>query len=314
MMKELLSEDFYSKFFDKMLDWVIDTIPALLLVTVIFVISYWGCQLVLRKAKKFIIKKIQSNIKSGSKTKINLEREKQANTLIGIIRGVLLVSMWGLYILIFLKQIGVNIAPILTGAGIIGLAVGFGGQELVRDAISGFFILLENHVRVGDVVVVNGTGGLVEKINLRTITLRDLSGVVHVYQNGKINTLSNMTKDWSAMVFDIGVDYKENIDEVSIVIKKVGDELRQDPVFCKNILEPIEIFGLDKFADSAIIIKARIKTTPIQQWSVGREFNRRLKIAFNKHKIQIPFPHRTIYWGKETDPTLLKKAEELSNK
>jgi small-conductance mechanosensitive channel len=142
----------------------------------------------------------------------------------------------------------------------------------------------------------------VERVGLRTIVLRDLSGVVHVFQNGKINTLSNMTKQWSGMVLDIGVAYKEDTDRVVEVIKQVADEMRTDPDFANIMIEPIEIFGVDQFADSAVIIKARLKTKPIEQWKVGREYRRRLKKAFDEQGIEIPFPHRTVYWGEEIKP------------
>jgi small conductance mechanosensitive channel len=216
--------------------------------------------------------------------------------------------------MIALKKFGVDIGPILASVGIIGVAVGFGAQELVRDFISGFFILLENQVRTGDVAVINGTGGLVEKIEMRTITLRDFSGTVHVFQNGKINTLSNMTREWSAMVFDIGVAYKENVDEVMDVMREVGEELQSDENFKKAFLEPIEIFGLDSFGDSAIVIKARIKTKPIQQWTVGREYRRRLKAAFDAKNIEIPFPHTTVYWGEEISPLKLDVNQSTATK
>lgn len=240
----------------------------------------------------------------------DLEKEKRATTLIGILDGVIIVSLWAIFIMIFLKEVGINIAPILAGAGIIGLAVGFGAQELVRDGISGFFLLLENRVRTGDVAIVNGTGGLVENINLRTITLRDLSGVVHTFQNGKIDTLANMTKDWSAMVFDIGVAYKENVDGVIEIIREVGEKLQSDEEFKEKFVDPIEIFGLDKFGDSAVVVKARIKTIPSAQWVVGREFNKRLKVAFDERGIEIPFPHRTIYWGDAIAPLNLRMEGE----
>lgn len=303
-MKDLLSEDFYATLFNKIVNWTIDTTPALLLIILVFFISLWVMKNILRKLRKVILSHVHS------KDENQIEREKRATTLIGIARGVILVSLWTSFILIFLRQLGMDIAPILAGAGVIGLAVGFGAQELVRDTISGFFLLLEDQIRTGDVAIVNGTGGLVEKVNLRTITLRDLSGVVHTFQNGKIDTLANMTKEWSAMVFDIGVAYKENVDKVIEVIKEVGDNLQSDKEYSNKILEPIEIFGLDKFGDSAVVIKARIKTQPIQQWVVGREFNRRLKIALDKKGIEIPFPHRTIYWGDAVSPLKLKVEKE----
>jgi small conductance mechanosensitive channel len=234
------------------------------------------------------------------------ELEKRLDTLLGILRSIIKVIIWVMVGMLVLRKIGIDIAPIIAGAGIVGLAVGFGAQELVRDFIAGFFMLLENQIREGDVAIVNGTGGLVEHVGMRTIVLRDLSGVVHVFQNGKVNTLSNMTKNWSGMVFDIGVAYKEDTDKVAEVIQQVAEELRADPDFRDKILEPIEIFGVDGFGDSAVIMKARFKTVPIEQWAVGREYRRRLKKAFDEQGIEIPFPHRTIYWGEEIKPLELK--------
>jgi len=173
---------------------------------------------------------------------------------------------------------------------------------ICRDFISGFFLILENHIRKGDVVSINGIGGLVENIALRTITLRDFTGTVHVFQNGKINTLANLTKEWSAMVFDMGVAYKEDPDMVMEIMNKVGIELQNDPNFSEDFIEPIEIFGVDKFGDSAVVIKARIKTKPSKQWTIGREYRKRIKKAFDQKNIEIPFPHTTIYWGDEIKP------------
>lgn len=299
----LFSEEFYAKLIDRFSSWMIETIPALALIVLVFLIAMWVIKILLKRLRKVILERVQHDDESS------LEKEKRATTLMGMARGIIIIALWVVFILIFLKQLGMDIAPILAGAGIVGLAVGFGAQELVRDGITGFFMLLENRVRTGDVAVVNGTGGLVEKINLRTITLRDMSGVVHTFQNGKINTLANMTKEWSAMVFDIGVAYKENIDRVIEVIQRVGDNLQADTAFSNKILEPIEIFGLDKFGDSAVVVKARIKTLPIQQWNVGREFNKRLKKAFDEENIEIPFPHRTIYWGDNLSPLDLKMSK-----
>ncbi|MDZ7795868.1 MAG: mechanosensitive ion channel family protein [Candidatus Marinimicrobia bacterium] len=236
---------------------------------------------------------------------------KRIDTLMNILKAITKIVLWAVFLMIFLEKFGLNIGPIIASAGIIGLAVGFGAQELVRDFISGFFIILENQIRRGDVAIINGTGGLVEKIELRTVTLRDFSGNTHVFQNGKISTISNMTKDWSAMVFDIGVAYKEDVQKVMDIMKKTGDELQNDVDFKDKIIEPIEVFGLDKFADSAIVIKARLKTQPIMQWSVGREYRKRLKYEFDKQNIEIPFPHTTLYWGDKLKPLKLEMNEEL---
>lgn len=223
-------------------------------------------------------------------------------TLTGVLKTLLLVALWSVVTVICLSQLGLDVRPILAGAGIVGLAVGFGAQNLVRDVISGFFLVLEDQVRVGDVAVVNGTGGLVEAVTFRTIVLRDLAGVVHVFPNGAVNTLANMTKGWSGYVLDVEVAYKEDTDRVVAVMRQVAEELRQDPAHGPLIIEPIEIFGVDDFRDSSVVIKARLKTLPIQQWTVGREYRRRLKQAFDAEGIEIPFPHRSLYVGEASKP------------
>ncbi len=227
---------------------------------------------------------------------------KRIKTLIGVLSTIVVVLIWFIAALISLSDVGVNIGPILAGAGVVGLAVGFGAQNLVRDLVTGFFLILENQVRVGDVAVINGTGGLVEAITFRTITLRDLEAVVHIFPNGTINTLSNRSKDWSAYVIDVGVAYKEDTDQVTDVMRRVADEMQEDPKFGPAMLAPIEIFGVDDYGDSAVTIKARLKTRPLQQWNVGREYRRRLKKAFDAQGIEIPFPHRTLYMGEASPP------------
>jgi small conductance mechanosensitive channel len=229
----------------------------------------------------------------------DLELQKRGDTLRGIVRSTLAIIIFLMAGMMILEKLGIQIGPILAAAGVLGLAVGFGAQKLVEDVISGFFILLEDQIRVNDVVVISGTGGLVEKVNLRMVVLRDLAGNVHYIRNGSIGTVTNMTKEYSRYVFDIGVAYREDTDEVVEVIKKVDEEMRADSGFKDLILEPIEILGVDKFADSAVIIKARTKTKPVQQWAVGREFNRRLKKKFDELGIEIPFPHTTLYMGQD---------------
>ncbi|MEW6684471.1 MAG: mechanosensitive ion channel family protein [Nitrospirota bacterium] len=235
---------------------------------------------------------------------------KRVATLTGILSTIGRFAIWTLVVLICLDQVGVNVTPILAGAGVAGLALGFGAQNLVRDVISGFFMILEDQVRIGDVAIINGTGGLVEAITFRTIILRDLAGVVHVFPNGSVNTLSNMTKVWSAYVIDVGVAYKEDTDRVVEVMRDVAESMRQDQAFAAKILEPIEIFGVDNFGESEVTIKARLKTLPIEQWNVGREYRRRLKKAFDAQGIEIPFPHRSLYMGDASKPfeILLKQA------
>jgi small conductance mechanosensitive channel len=297
IMEQFLIADYWTGIFENILKWLIDVLPFLLLLIVILIVSLKLVNFFLKRLSKFFI-----NRAIHSETTNGLEAEKRIKTLIGILKGISKLVIWLIVIFMFLKRIGLDITPVLAGAGILGLAIGFGAQELVRDFISGFFILLENQIRAGDVAIINGTGGLVEKIELRTTTLRDFSGVVHVFQNGKIDTISNMTKEWSAMVFDMGVAYKEDPDKVMDVMVQVGKELQEDEIFGPKIIEPIEMFGVNEFGDSAVVIRARFKTKPIEQWSVGREYRRRLKKAFDKAGIEIPFPHRTVYWGEEIKP------------
>ncbi len=229
------------------------------------------------------------------------EFQKRTQTLGSIVHYVLIITIIIVSAMTVLKELGIEIGPILAAAGIVGLAVGFGAQSLVKDVISGFFMLLEDQIRVGDVVQIGDKAGLVEKISLKTTILRDLSGNVHYVPNGRIDVVTNMTKEYSRYVFDIGVAYREDVDEVIEVIKEVDEELRSDPDYKDDILEPIEVLGLDRFADSAMIIRARTTTKPLEQWRVGREFNRRLKKKFNERNIEIPFPHVTIYVGQDKD-------------
>jgi small-conductance mechanosensitive channel len=223
-------------------------------------------------------------------------------TLMSVLWTIVAGLVWFTAVLTILGQVGVNVTPILASAGVVGLAVGFGAQNLVKDFVSGFFLILENQIRVGDVAVINGTGGLVEAITFRTIVLRDQAAVVHVFPNGSINTLSNMTKDWSAYVIDVGVSYREDTDRIVEVMRRVAGELQSDSRYGSAMLEPIEIIGVDAFTDSAVTIKARLKTLPIKQWMVGREYRRRLKKAFDAQNIEFPFPQRTVLVAEAKAP------------
>jgi small-conductance mechanosensitive channel len=235
-----------------------------------------------------------------------VELEKRAATIGGILRRTIKVAVWIVAAVMVLKEFDFDIAPILAGAGIVGLAVGFGAQNLVRDMITGLFILLENQISVNDVAIINGTGGLVEEINLRTTVLRGLDGTVHVFPNGAITSLSNMTREFSYYVFDVGVAYKEDTDRVVAVLKEIAEDMRQSEKYGPSILEPLDVLGVDQFADSAVVIKVRLKTMPIKQWEVGREMNRRIKKRFDAEKIEIPFPHRSLYFGEASLPFKLQ--------
>jgi len=291
-MSHWLNVQFWHTILQQTMSWLVTTIPALFVILLLAFVSLKLINVAIRRLRNIMLR---YQLRGRGQ---DAEAQKRIDTLTGIIAKVLIISVWCMLIMVFLRRLGIDIAPLIAGAGVAGLAMGFGAQELVRDVIAGFFILLDNQVRVGDAATINGTSGLVEKIDLRTIVLRDLTGTVHIFQNGKINSLSNMTKEWSAAVFDIGVAYKENIDRVIEVMKETADELRADPAYKERILEPLEVFGVDNFADSAVVMKARIKTLPGAQWTVGREYRRRLKKAFDGAGIEIPFPHRTLVWNE----------------
>mgnify|MGYP006295402131 FL=1 len=304
-----MSIDVITTILEKLYSWAVTELPIIALIVVFTFIVLRIYKYLVKRIKKLILTRLEK------KEELKLqESEKRVETLMSILHSIGKVVIWVISIMIVLKKIGIDIGPILAGAGILGLAVGFGAQELVRDFISGFFILLENQIRAGDVAIINGTGGLVESIELRTTTLRDFTGTTHIFQNGKINTISNMTKDWSAVTFDIGVAYKEDVEQVMEIMKQVGDDLYRDEEFKDKMIEPLEVFGVDNFADSAVIIKARIKTEPIQQWGVGREYRKRLKKAFDLEGIEIPFPHTTVYWGEKINPLRLELEKELKEK
>jgi moderate conductance mechanosensitive channel len=230
-------------------------------------------------------------------------------TLTSVLRTLALVVLWSVVAVVCLSQLGLDVRPILAGAGIVGLAVGFGAQYLVRDVIAGFFLVLEDQVRVGDVAVVNGTGGLVETVTFRTIVLRDLAGTLHIFQNGAVTTLANMTRGWSGYVVDVEVPFREDPDRVIAIMRRVGDELRADPAHGPLILEPIEVFGVDGFKEASLVIKARLKTLPIQQWTVGREYRRRLVQAFAAEGIDNPARVLQVGDPGKPLPVLLMRAD-----
>jgi len=227
-----------------------------------------------------------------------LEARKRIQTLGHLAGGLSSLTIYGLAAMIILDQIGIKLGPLLAAAGIAGLAVGFGAQSLVKDVISGLFILLENQFNVGDVVEIGGLSGVVERSNLRVTVLRDVEGKVHFVPNGQITTTSNLTKDWSRALLDVGVAYKEDTDRVVGVLQTAAAELTADPGFGPRIMEPLQVMGVQDFADSAVVIRVAFKTKPMEQWGVAREFRRRIKKAFDREGIEIPFPHRTVYLGE----------------
>ncbi len=226
------------------------------------------------------------------------ERVKRADTLTGILGTLIWAALFLAAGMMVLKEIGVDITPILAVAGLGGLAIGFGAQNLVRDVITGFFLLAEDQIRVGDIVEAGGKSGEVVSLGLRTVRMRALDGTLHIIPNGNITTVSNMTKDHAFALANVGVAYREDTDQVFKVIAEIGAQLRQDKEFSASIIEDMEIHGVTTFADSAVIIRCRMKTLPGAQWMVLREFNRRMKKRFDELNIEIPFPHMTLYAGE----------------
>jgi small conductance mechanosensitive channel len=237
----------------------------------------------------------------GARIDATSRSSARVRTLLPLLRTIIVVTLVIMVGLVVLSQIGINITPLLAGAGVIGVAIGFGSQKLVQDVINGMFILAEDTISVGDVVNLDGRGGLVENMTIRYIRLRDFDGSVWTIPFSEVKAVLNMTKDYSRYVLNVEVAYKEDVDRVIEVLKQLGAEMQKDPEYASLILEPIEVVGLDSFGDSSMVIKARITTLPIKQWSVGREFNRRLKKRFDEMGIEIPFPTRTIYYGREKD-------------
>ena len=254
--------------------------------------------LIRRFAVIFIEKVVRKIVVSGRFLTKEAEKKRE-DTLIRIFTASLGILVWLLAVLIIFQEAGFAIGPLLAAAGIAGLAFGFGGQYLIRDLISGLFIIMENQYRVGDVVCFDGTCGLVEDISLRMTTLRDLDGVVHHVPHGEIKKVSNLTKHFARVNLNIGVAYNSNLEQVISVVNKVGQELANDPAWKEFILKPPQFLRVDDFADSAIIIKILGETKPIKQWDVAGELRKRLKIAFDKEGIEIPFPQRVVHYANK---------------
>lgn len=231
----------------------------------------------------------------------DVERIKRLNTLEQVARYIVAVFITLVAGMLVLSELGISIAPILAAAGVVGIAVGFGAQSLVKDYFNGLFLLLENQVRQGDVVEVAGKGGLVEEMTLRYIRLRDYEGSVHYIPNGSVDTVTNRSRGFAYAVIDVGVAYREDIDTVYAVMREVASELRADDEFAAKIVDGIEIAGVDQWGDSAVVIRCRFKVLPLEQWGVRRAYLYRLKRAFDAAGIEIPYPHLTVYAGQDKD-------------
>jgi small conductance mechanosensitive channel len=264
---------------DELVGWLMN---QGLRIALIAVVAYMAIRIGTAAARRF-----ETEMSAGTGLDV-IERTKRAQTLGRIIQKTLAIVVVVIAGLMVLRELELDITPVLTGAGIVGLAVGFGAQTLVRDVISGFFLILEDQVRVGDTAVVNGTGGLVEAINLRTIVLRDEQGTVHVFPNGEIKTLANMSKDFAYHVISVGVSYSDDPDRVAAALTDAAASMMTDPEFQPHILSPIEVYGVDAFEADRLLMKARIKTVPQKQWLVGRELQKRIARLFRERGIQVP--------------------------
>lgn len=291
----------WESFIERLLVIGVNSAQGLIRIAIIVAVAYVATKLLrsgLNRMEAFLIRATERTEAIPGAAAMRIR------TLVSVLWTISSGLLWFVVVLIAFSQVGVNIGPILAGAGVVGLAVGFGAQHLVRDLVSGFFLLLENQVRVGDMAIINGAAGLVESITFRTIMLRDQAGVVHVFPNGAINTLANATMDWSAYVIDVTLPYKVDTDRVVEIMRRIGNEMKAEKEYGRVMLEPIEVFGVDNFTDTTVTIKARLKTLPSQQQLVGREFRRRLKIALQSDIGQTTLPQPAANPGVATGPTL----------
>lgn len=284
---------------DAILDFLRSNIRIFIVIAVILIIAY-----VLQKISARLVK---DAIRKTSRPELyNSKRDEKLReeTIIRIVNASIKVIIWTFAVLLVLAQLNINLGPLIAGAGIAGVALGFGAQSLVKDMINGMFILLENQYRVGDVVEFNKeVSGTVEKFTLRSTTLRDLDGMVHTVPNGEILLATNMTMDYANVNLNIGVDYDTDIEQLEKIVNDVGDKLAADQSWKEKITEAPQFVRINDFQDSAIEIKIVGKTLPVQQWAVTGELRKRLKIAFDKNGIDIPYPQRVIHQSKENSKT-----------
>jgi small conductance mechanosensitive channel len=276
---------------------MLKNITAWLITSGIKVLGILIALIVLSQVTKWIAKWLERFVPEKDPLQA-AEAKKRAQTLGNILRHALLLALAFIALLMILGELGIQLGPLVATAGIGALAIGFGAQSLVKDVISGFFIILENQYRIGDVIEVAGVSGLVESVNLRKTVLRDLEGRVHTIPNGEIKVVSNLSKEWSQAVVDIGVSYREDIDQIIGLLTQIGTELEAEEPYKSAILEPVRILGVERFEEFELVVRMIVKTAPLKQWDVGRELRRRIKNRFEEKGIQIPFPHRVLLWGE----------------
>jgi len=252
---------------------------------------------------KLILKRLVARQIEEDDPLVRRLRAQRVQTIGSLLTNVLLIVVVTIAILTIL-DVFISIGPLLASVSVVGLAISFGAQSLVKDIISGTFMLVEGQFGIGDVVKVGDTSGMVEKLTLRTTILRDLHGVVHIIPNGEITRVSNLTKTWSRAVIDVGVAYREDVDRVIATLRSLGAQFHADPEWSQLLLEPPEVLGVENLADSAVIVRMTAKTLPLKQWDVARELRRLIKNRFDAEGIEIPYPHLTFYWGDAQMPAL----------
>lgn len=294
-------EDVVKEFTKAFIPWLLDHgLKILIIAFGAWILNKIACRVIIRGVRIAVV---------PDKTMSREAELKREDTLIRIFTGTSSIAFLLIAMLMILQEAGIEIAPILAGAGIVGLALGFGGQYLIRDIITGLFIILENQYRIGDVVNLDDTGGLVEDISLRKTTLRDLNGTVHHIPHGEVKRVANLSKQYARVNLDIGVAYSSNLEQVIEVINKTGNEMAEDPQFRDLIIKPPQFLRVDDFGDSAIIIKILGDTKPLKQWDVTGEFRKRIKVAFDKEGIEIPFPQRVIHHAKEENVSAIDRPD-----
>jgi small conductance mechanosensitive channel len=270
---------------DTIRNWTAAHTPNVLRIALILVLAW-----LIFRVMRSIIHRIERLSDDGD-PRTSSELEKRAATIGRVLRQASAVLVWSLTIMLVLGEFGVDLKPFLAGAGILGLAVGFGAQTLVKDVITGFFILLENQIRVGDTITAAGCSGVVESVNLRTTVLRDTDGTTHIIPNSSITVVTNATRDWSRALLDVGVAYKEDTDRCEMVLREVGDSMEKDPLFSKKLAGSFEYSGVVKFDESAVVLRMLVKTQAHDGPAVLRELRRRVKKAFDHAGIEMPFRH-----------------------
>jgi small-conductance mechanosensitive channel len=287
--------------FEYLLPYILDVARIVTIVALAWIFSRAS-----RKAVGHLRAHTVGKVQRGGASEV--ETQKRVDTMTRVTARALGTVIWTAAFVMVLHELRFNVEPLIAGAGLVGVAIGFGAQSLIKDVLNGMFLLIENQLRINDVAIINGTGGLVEEINLRTTVLRGENGAVHVFPNGSITQLSNLTRDFSYAVFNVTVEYSQNLNRVMKVVNELGVELRNEEPWSQMILDPLEMLGVDSLSDSGAVIKFRFRTAPMKQWTIAREMNLRLKSRFEETGIELAFPAQTVHLASESSAML---REEL---